>query len=32
MAVDHRNSVKRDTRYADDLDAAIALLGKLVTE
>ena len=26
MAVDHRNSVKRDTQYADDLEAAIALL------
>ena len=25
MAVDHRNSAKRDTQWADDLDAAIAL-------
>lgn len=31
MAVDHNNSVRRDTRYAKDLEAAIALLEKVET-
>lgn len=28
MAVDHRNSVKRDTQYADDLIEAVAIISK----
>jgi hypothetical protein len=26
MAVDHRNSLKRDEQWADDLDAAVAII------
>jgi hypothetical protein len=32
MAVDHRQSAKRDAQYAADLEAAIALLSALTQE